>query len=382
MRKTRTRHVTLPPRILTLLLIVATLAHLPSPAAADETALTSPDGRLGVNFVTIEGEPGYEIFYDGVLVIRPSKLGFVLKGGSAPLFDPCTVGKVRRKKIDERWRPVWGQKSEIRDHCNEMVVEIRLPLRMKLYFRAYDDGAAFRYEIPKQKGFEEFEVTGELTEYRFAGDHTAWWIPGDWDSYERLYAATPISQMRTCNTPVTFETDGGLFISLHEANLTDYAGMTLTPGGSHNEPTSLGLDLVPWPDGVKVRGKAPLISPWRTIQISDHAGGLIESDLILNLNEPCRIKDTSWIRPMKYVGIWWSLHIKKETWHEGPKHGATTENAKYYIDFASRHNIPGLLIEGWNTGWDQWGAQGAYDHQTPYDDFDIEEITRYAAERG
>jgi hypothetical protein len=220
----------------------------------------------------------------------------------------------------------------------------------------------------------------EDTRFAFAGNHTTWWIPADFDSYEHLYYQTPLDLVFAVNTPVTMKTEGGLYVSLHEANLTDYAGMTLAL--VPDEINTLRTSLVPWPDGSKVKGSTPCKTPWRTIQIATWPGGLVESSLILNLNEPCVIEDTSWIKPMKYIGIWWGMHIGKYTWHEGPDHGATTANAKRYVDFASRHGIPAVLIEGWNTGWHRWGQEGAFDHVTPYPDFDIEEVVRYAKEKG
>ena len=251
---------------------------------------------------------------------------------------------------------------------------------MELVFRAFDDGVGFRYVLPEQPNLGRFDIMSEETEFRFAGDHTTWWIPDDHDSYEHLFRETPLSGVEGANTPVTMATTDGLYLSVHEANLTDYAGMTLVPvPGAAN---ALAAELVPWADGTKVMGTAPLATPWRTLQVGERPGDLVESHLILNLNDPCVIEDTSWIRPMKYVGIWWSLHIGKESWHEGPTHGATTENAKRYVDFARDHGVGGVLIEGWNTGWDRWGAQGAFDYVTPYDDFEIDEVVRYAEKNG
>ncbi|MBD3349646.1 MAG: glycoside hydrolase family 97 protein [Candidatus Eisenbacteria bacterium] len=362
--------------------LLAVLAHASDAAPSGET-LSSPDGRIRLVFSLDEGAPGYSVSRDGREVIRPSRLGYRLRG-APPLEGGFAPAGTSRRSFDEVWRPVWGKASEARNHYNELEVRLREsgpPGReLSIVFRAFDDGVAFRYRVPRQTGLPAVEIADELTEFRFAGDHTTWSIRADYESYEHLYREMPLSELGAANTPVTMLTDDGLFLSVHEAALTDYAGMTLA--WLEGDPLGLRCELVPWPDGVKVRGETPLVSPWRTIQIGESPGDLVESFLILNLNEPCALEETSWIRPMKYMGIWWSLHIGKETWHEGPDHGATTENAERYIDFASDHGIPGLLIEGWNTGWDKWGASEAYDYVTPYPDFDLEEVVGYAAEKG
>ncbi|MCK4410518.1 MAG: glycoside hydrolase family 97 N-terminal domain-containing protein, partial [Candidatus Eisenbacteria sp.] len=295
-----------------------------------------------------------------------------------------TIDGVERSAVDEIWSPVWGSASEVRNHCNELTVRLKEEGRpgrvMTVVFRVFDDGVGFRYVLPEQPGLGSFDIVSEETTFRLTGDHTVWWNRNDYDSYEHLFSETPLSAVEGANTPVTMVTAHGLCLSIHEANLTDYAGMTLVR--EEGVPNSLAAELVPWPDGVKVVGRTPLATPWRTIQIGERPGDLVESHLVLNLNEPCVIEDTSWIRPMKYAGIWWSLHIGGETWHEGPTHGATTANAKRYVDFAAAHGLDAVLIEGWNTGWDRWGAKGAFDYVTSYDDFDLEEIVRYGREKG
>jgi alpha-glucosidase len=344
--------------------------------------VSSPDGNIRVEFALSEGVPVYSVSYGDKEIIRPSGLGFALKDTKS-MYNGFVIAKTRKRNFKETWKPVWGESNEIENHYNELVVQLMEAVkpnrRMNLIFRAFDDGVGFRYEFPKQKHLKDFEISSERTFFNFTGNHTAWWIPANFDSYEQRYTQSLLNDVAAANTPFTMETSDGICISIHEANLTDYAGMTLT--GNSDIDYMFRSNLVPWPDGVKVKTSAPMVTPWRTIQISDRAGGLIESNLIVNLNEPNVIEDTSWIRPMKYIGIWWSLHIKKHTWHEGPDHGATTEIAKQYIDFAGAHNIPGLLIEGWNTGWDKWGKKDAYDFVTPYPDFDIEEVTRYAREK-
>ena len=352
----------------------------------------SPDERIQVEFSLRDGEPHYQIIYDGQPVILPSAMGFTFRR-ARPMVRGFTVDDVERSGFDETWKPVWGQSGEIRNHYNEMkihLIETRPPnRRMTVVFRVFDDGVGFRYGLPDQDNLKDFEIMSEATEFGFADDHTVWWIPADFDSYEHVYTRSRLRDMPAANTPVTMKTTGGLYISIHEASLTDYAGMTIAraKGGELDPEGGIKYKaaLVPWPDGSKVKGATPFVTPWRTIHIATWPGGLIESNLILNLNDPPDpelFKDTSWIKPMKYIGIWWGMHIGRYTWHVGPRHGATTENAKRYIDFAGRHGIPGVLIEGWNTGWDRWGQEGAYDHVTPYEDFDIEEVVRYGREKG
>lgn len=365
-----------------VLLVTPVLNDQATPHAME--AVSSPDGRIEAVLVLTAGRPTYSISYDSQPVIQPSTLGFRFKD-DPPLVDGFFIESVEHSSIDETWEPVWGAASEIVNRCNEMTVQLReaegLERAMFVVFRVFDDGVGFRYVLPEQPHLTGVDIISEETTFRFHEDHTAWWIPNDYDSYEHLYRETPVSVIDGANTPVTFATSDGLYLSIHEANLTDYAGMTLVP--EEGEPNSLAAELVPWPDGVtRVMGGTPLVTPWRTVQIGERPGDLVESHLIQNLNEPCVIEDTSWIRPMKYAGIWWSLHIGKESWHEGATHGATTENARRYIDFAAEHGLDAILIEGWNTGWDRWGARGAFDYVTPYDDFDLEEVVRYGRERG
>jgi alpha-glucosidase len=352
------------------------------PLGKQTHSVRSPDERIEVKFALIDGTPHYEVACAGKAVVMPSPMGFTFRGAE-PLDGGFEVEDTSEREFRETWTPVWGQRSEIENHYQELTVRLKeqaAPHRlMNIVFRAFNDGVAFRYEFPGQDGLKDFEIMSEETRFALAGNHTTWWIPADFDSYEHLYKETPLDIVLAVNTPVTMKTEDGLYVSLHEADLTDYAGMTLSR--VKGEAYTLKTTLVPWPDGSKVKGSTPFKTPWRTIHISTSPGGLVESSLILNLNRPCLIEDTSWIKPMKYIGIWWGLHIGKETWHEGPRHGATTENAKRYIDFASKHGIPGVLIEGWNTGWDRWGQEGAYDHVTPYADFDLEEVVRYAGDR-
>lgn len=366
------------------LTLIAVLISLTGTSCKEtqEADISSPDGNIHVDFAVREGGPVYSVSFGDKQIIRPSGMGFSLQNAKS-MYDGFVIAKIKKKNFKETWNPVWGESNEIENHYNELTVylveEEKPNRRMNIIFRTFDDGVGFRYELPKQKHLTDIEIQSERTFFNFTDNHTAWWIPANWDSYEQTYTQSPLNEVIEVNTPFTMETADGICISIHEANLTDYAGMTLT--GHRDIDYMFRSKLVPWPDGVKVKTSAPMVTPWRTIQISNRPGGLIESNLIVNLNEPCVIEDTSWIKPMKYIGIWWGMHIKKYTWYIGPDHGATTENAKQYIDFASAHNISGLLIEGWNTGWEDWGKKDAFDYVTPYADFDIEEVVRYARER-
>jgi alpha-glucosidase len=346
----------------------------------------SPDGSIRVTFDLKEGRPFYRIDRFGRELIRPSAMGFILKDAK-PIQGPFEISSVRTRAFDETWTQPWGEKREIRNRFNELTVSVteKAPgaRRMDVVFRVYEDGVGFRYEIPAQTGLDRFEIMDELTEFVLAGDPQAWWIPAylpDKVEYEQLYRRTRLSAMDTAHTPLTMETENGLFLSIHEAALTDYASMQLAPAG----PNTLKADLTPWSDGVAVKTRAPMKTPWRTLQVADDAGGLITSYLILNLNEPNALGDVSWIRPGKYTGIWWAMHLELATWGTGPKHGATTENAKRYIDFTAKNGLGSVLVEGWNKGWDgDWTAHGdrfSFTRNAP--DYDIREVARYAAEKG
>ena len=353
------------------------------PESAELPVITSPDGTIQLKVDLEEGFPSYAVSVDGSTLIKPSQLGYQLRG-QPDLAGPFVLVNYTSAVLEEDWEPVWGQEKLIHSHCNQVILnlrEIQAPgRRLNLHFRVFDDGVALRYEIPAQAGVDSILISAENTEFNFATDARTWWIPADYDSYERLYQQTALSAVEAVNTPLTMIMEQGIYISLHEAALTDYPGMTL-----RRSPTSnLGLmsDLVPWPDGDRVKATGSLLSPWRTITIGRSAADLLNSRMILNLNLPNVIEDPSWIKPMKYIGIWWGMHVGKETWAQGPKHGATTANARRHIDFAAENQIQGVLIEGWNQGWERWGQPDAFIMTQPYDDFDIVEVTRYARERG
>ncbi|MGF1672026.1 MAG: glycoside hydrolase family 97 protein [Balneolaceae bacterium] len=380
------------------------------------TRVHSPDGNIVLNFYISEsGEPFYSIDFKEKPIIDRSRLGYHFVN-QKDLVHSLEISGITRSASRETWQPVWGEKSNITDHHNEMHIQLteRIQPHRELHvmFRAYNDGIGFRYEMQSQDEIDSLFISDEITEFKLTGDHTVWWIPADYDSYEYLYETTPLSgidaskyrdenqrpdrridNFKAVNTPVTMKTGDGVYLSLHEANLTDYPDMTL----ALRDNLTLQAELVPWADGIKVKTGNHFKSPWRTIQISETAGGLITSDLILNLNEPRRLEDTSWIEPMKYTGIWWEMHIGKSSWGMGElaegsfgeiggrsNHGATTENALRYIDFTAEAGIKGLLIEGWNTGWEYWGTDslGFFDFTTPYPDFDLERVVQYANEKG
>ena len=352
--------------------------------ATETVSVHSPDGKINVRFILNNGIPYYQILYNEKEIIKTSKLGFEFKN-SFPLNCGFVIDNTQSKSFNEIWTQVWGEEKDIKNHYNQIKVFLKekskLKRKLDITFRIYDYGVGFRYEIPKQKNFIDFQIIDEQTEFVMAGDHRAWWIPVyKYHRYEYLYKKSPLSQIDTVHTPLTMETNDGLYLSIHEANLTDYASMTLISSDNN----TLHCDLVPWPDGIKVKGSAPLVTPWRTIQIVETPGDLITSYLSLNLNEPCKLPDVSWIKPGKYIGIWWGMHIDKYTWGSNDRHGATTERTKQYIDFAAKYNFSGVLVEGWNVGWDgDWIRNGhLFDFTQPHIDFDIEELSRYAAEKG
>ena len=363
---------------------LAGVTVLPGALRAQTHALESPDGRNEVTVELRDGSLYYRIARDGRAVITPSLLGFELR--DAPLLrDSLRIAATARDSVDETWTQPWGQVREVRNHYNELrvaVQEVAPPeRRFDVVFRAFDDGIAFRYELPAQPELNAFAIQDELTEFALATDGRAWWVPAEeWNRYEFLYSASPASRLPLVHTPLTIEMQDGLHVVIHEANLVDYAGMNL----QGTETRTLRVSLSAWADGTKVRGATPFVTPWRTIEMADRAEELEPATMALNLNPPNVLDDLDYIEPMKYMGIWWGMHINIETWGSGPAHGATTENAKRYIDFAAEHGIGGVLIEGWNQGWDGDWMENAdqFSFTEPYPDFDIEAVAAYAKERG
>lgn len=345
--------------------------------------ISSPNENIEVKFSTINQEVFYDVKFNNKQIINASKLGFRFKN-QEPLSDNLKIVSVKTTRINKNWSQVWGEQKEIKNEYTQAFIQFEeldnLKRKLNIICRVFNDGLGFSYEIPIQKNIDSIYITDELTEFKLSKNLSTWFIPANYESYEALYKNKPASKVESANTPVTFESqEKDLFISIHEANLTNYAGMTLK--GKGKPLPNFEVDLVPWPDGIKVKTQTPMRTPWRTIQISNSAKKLIESSLILNLNEPNTLKDVSWIKPTKYIGIWWGMHLGTHSWSLGERHGATTKNMKAYIDFAATNNIQSVLAEGWSTGWENWGQPKAFDFITPYEDFDLEEITAYAREK-
>jgi alpha-glucosidase len=364
-------------------------------AAQARSQVASPDGRNAVTVGIREGRLYYSVQRDGRPVLLPSGLGFEFRG-APPLRDGLQIADTARQTVDETWTQPWGEVARVRNHYHELrvgVAETASPgRRFTLAVRAFDDGVAFRYEVPEQQGLGAFEMTEELTEFVMADDARAWWIPANRPQrYEYLYSASPVAMLDTVHTPLTMETTSGLHVVIHEANLVDYAAMNLVANDASTQAIAANQDarllrawLAPWADGVKVRGHTPFVTPWRTIQLADRAADLAPSVLGLNLNPPNVLGEAGWIEPQKYVGIWWGMHLGTMTWASGAKHGATTERTKQYIDFAAANGFGGVLVEGWNVGWDGDWIQNAdqFSFTRPYPDYDLQALAAYARERG
>ena len=369
--------------------VLFALVVLAFPAAEAQTRVASPDGRNQVTVEIREGGLFYRVDRDGRPLLLPSRLGFEFRGAPA-LRDGLRVTGSTTDSHDETWTQPWGEVARVRDHHNEIAVAVEEAAapgrRFTFRVRAFNDGIGFRYEFPEQPGLGAFEISDELTEFALEDNARAWYIPSDRprkDRTEMLYASSPVSLLQFVQTPLTMETtDGKTVFVIHEANLVDYARMNLRGGAM--EARTLRTDLAAYADGLKVKGKTPFMTPWRTIQIADRAIDLAPSVLGLNLNPPNVLPSTDWIKPMKYVGIWWGMHINTMTWASGPKHGATTVNAKKYIDFAAANGFGGVLIEGWNTGWDgDWIAnRDAFSFTKAYPDYDLPAVAEYAHSKG
>lgn len=353
------------------LIAAAALLAVSMGALAENCSVSSPDGRIKVDFNNDYGVALYGVSVDGDRLMLPSRLGLQIENWTCDESAPVTV---TRSEFSETWQQPWGENKTVESRYNEMAVTLdggRLTVR----FRVFDDGYGFRYELNSPA--DTLKVTGELTQFNFAPRGESWAIPASFETYELEYRHLPIAEVPDANTPFTFRTDGGVFGSIHEAALYDFPEMVLR----RNSGGILQADLAPLPDGVKAYIPGRFNTPWRTMQIGRSAVDLINSALILNLNEPCAINDTEWIKPQKYVGIWWGMHLGTQVWTMGPRHGATTENAIKYIDFAASNNIQGVLFEGWNVGWENWGGNQHFDYLKAYPDFDIDLIARYAREK-
>ena len=370
------------PRRLAFAGTLVALVYLPVAQAA---TVASPNGRIVFEVDTdAGGAPVYSVRFDDEAVVTDAQLG--LRFAAQPGFDTgLEIAGTVRNQGDETWEQPWGERRFVRDHFNELLlffVTSAEPARqLNLQVRAYDDGVGFRYIVPEQDSLDDLHIVDELTEFRLPLDAEAFWVPGyAWNRYEFVYRQTPLIDVALANTPMTLRLPSGTHISLHEAALVDYAGYVL----DQRRDGVFKTNLTPWSDGARVKTTAPFKTPWRTIQVADDAIGLLNSDLVLNLNEPNVLGDVSWVEPGKYVGIWWSMHLGLHTWGSGEKHGATTDRASRYIDFAADNGFDGVLIEGWNTGWDgDWSYNGSiFSFTESYDDFDIEAVTDYAREKG
>ena len=410
--------------LITMLLLVACSQAPQRPQMpADVLSLKSPDGQLEVTFgLTPEGVPLYSLSREGKAVVKPSRLGYELLNSEISLADGFQLQDTSFGTLDETWEPVWGEEARIRNHYNEMLVSLKKEdgTAMNLRFRLYDEGLGFRYEFPMENRLTYFKVKEELTEFALTGDHTAWWLPGDYDTQEYNYTESRLSEIREKNatprpynasqtvaspmsvqTALQMKTEDGLYVNIHEAEVLDYP------------TTNLELDdksfvfrtwLTPDAQGVKGRLQAPCHSPWRTVMVCGKATDVLASRLILNLNEPCALEDVSWIHPVKYMGVWWEMITGKTHWSYTSdytsvqlgvtdyskakphgNHGANNENVRKYIDFAAENGFDAILVEGWNEGWEDWfGAQKDYvfDFVTPYPDFDLPALNEYAHKKG
>lgn len=382
--------------------------------------IQSPSKDITVDVsLSPQGEPAYKVSYKGKEVIKPSKMGISLKSGES-LTKNFRIVNSEKSSFDENWAPVLGEESSIRNHYNQMTLHLKqneTNKKLDIVFKVYDEGVAFRYEFPMEKSVDYFVISEENTEFNLTGDHKTFWIPGDYDSQEYNYNETKLSEIDiskinidngiglktiTSNfrvqSPLMMKSADGLYLNIFEAAVNNYPVMLLDVDTKKLRLTS---HLVPNALGDKAYLRTPSTTPWRTIMVSDDARDIVGSKMILNLNEPSKIEDTSWIKPMKYVGIWWEMHVGISTWDyagsqnaqnsltqeliPSGEHGATTENTKRYIDFAAKHGFDGVLVEGWNVGWEDWFGnwkEDVFDFTTPYPDFDIEEVHRYAKSKG
>lgn len=384
--------------------------------------IKSPDQNFVLQFaLDAEGTPTYQLSFKSKPVIEPSALGFELVN-NASMMKGFTVTDVVKNTVDDSWDPVWGEQKTIRNHYNELLVTLAQKAHngrhIQIRFRLFNDGLGFRYEFPKQQELKYFVIKEELTAFNLAGDHKVFWIPGDYDTNEYPYMTSKISEIPalqeeativitaqqpiknpSVQTPLMMKSADGLYINIHEAALENYAAMQLNVDAPQHK---LSAHLVPDAVGNKGYLQTNAHSPWRTIVVSDKATDIIASKMILNLNEPTEYEDVSWIKPMKYIGVWWEYFMGKSTWAYGTetnvklgrdfneltpngRHGATNENVKRYIDFASKHGFDGVLVEGWNVGWEDWignWKENVFDFVTPYPDFDVEMLNEYAAEKG
>ena len=392
-----------------ILLISITLFFVSGIFAQTKTVISSPNKNIQLGFwLSDKGTPMYELTYKNKAVLLPSSMGFELKQtmndiALPALKDNLVIVSSSQSSSDTKWKPVWGDVKEIRDNYNQLSVSLSQKgdkaISFNIIFKVFDDGLGFRFEFPQQKNLGHFIVKEENTQFHLAGDHKAFWIPGDFDSNEFNPNVTSLSEVNAedpkyaaniyahqffdkdaVQTPLMLKSKDGLYINIHEAALVNYPAMNLLINKKDFTLTSV---LVPDALGNKAYLQAPAKTPWRTILVSDKATDMLASHTILNLNDPSVIKDPSWIKPTKYVGVWWEMHVGKSSWDSASgKHGATTANVKRYIDFAAKNGLDAVLVEGWNAGWEDWFGQykeNVFDFVTPYGDFDVKGLQQYAA---
>jgi len=368
------------------LTFAAFAAHPASAEDAKAVTAASPDGSIVLTVSTDnDSRPTYSISRKGKLLIAPSKLGFVLTDG-LNMARGFAITSSETARGNDTWEQPWGERRYVKDTYNQVTVRFQQGAtygerRMNVTFRLFDNGVGFRYEVPEQPGLKTMKIAEETTEFDIVPKGTAWWIPGgEWNRYEQVYQQTPIDAVSTAHTPITMKLEDGTHLSFHEAALVDYAGYWFKRADGQKFRTTLS----PSSRGPRVVRDLPFATPWRTIRIADDAAGLVDNDLELNLNEPNKLGDVSWVKPARYIGIWWGMIRNDWSWAEGPKHGATTERTKQYIDYAAQHGFHGVLVEGWNKGWNgDWFGHGdefSFTQATP--DFDIEAITKYARKKG
>jgi len=405
-----------------LLVVICTVLFSVFSGNAQE--LKSPNGELVMRFsLEVKGVPTYQLFYKNKQVIKPSHLGLELKNDTKSLLNDFEILDKDTSTFDETWQPVWGERKDIRNHYNELAITLsqnETNRKMIIRFRLFNDGLGFRYEFPSQENLIYFVIKEERTQFAMTGDHTAFWIPGDYDSQEYDFTESKLSEIRglfdtalTDNasqeqfsktgvqTSLMMKTSEGLYINLHEAALINYSCMSL-----NLDDENMIFESWLTPDAIGDKGymQAPCSSPWRTVMVSDDARDILASNITLNLNEPCKIEDTSWIKPVKYVGVWWEMITGKSSWQytdelhsvelgvtnyskvkPNETHAANNTKVKQYIDFASKHGFDGVLVEGWNEGWEDWFGKSkdyVFDFVTPYPDFDVEAIHKYAESKG
>ena len=386
--------------------------------SAFSQSIQSPSKAITLDFRLKEGAPVYSVTYKGKAVIKESGLGVKLKD-NGDLASGFKIDSTRVKSVNETWQPVLGEQSNIVNHYNQLTAKLtqgKTGRKINIIFRVFDEGVAFRYDFPKQKDLNYFIISDEVSQFNLTGDHKVFWIPGDYDSQEYEYNETKFSGIDTekinmnngigvktiwgkyaVQSPLQMKTADNLYLNIFEAAVVNYPIMHLKADVQNFKLTS---QLVPNAIGDKAYLQTPCVSPWRTIMVSSDARDIVGSKMILNLNDPCKIEDTSWIKPMKYVGVWWEMHVDKSTWDyagtqntnaqkgalvASGKHGATTANTKRYIDFAAKHGFDGVLVEGWNVGWEDWYGnwkEEVFDFTTPYPDFDLKEVNDYAKSKG